>query len=124
MNYHSLCDIDHAVTDPDVLDPRFPPEHFVTHFRTNDEVVHASLWVAQGGERKLTLILAPQMFGGDRLESLIMPLVNSGVNVLTFQPRGMWDGNGQHTFTTAMEDVHSAVAFLRTADTQDRKSTV
>lgn len=122
MNSHPMIDVDHVTTDPSVLDTEYPPEHFVTHFRTNGDVVHASLWIAQGKQPKRMLVLAPQMYGGDRLESLIIPLVNSGTSVLTFQPRGMWDGNGQHTLVSAMEDVNSAVEFLRTADERGQRT--
>ncbi len=122
MKHTPLRDIDYVITDPSVLDPDLPAEHFVTHFRARGEVVHASLWIAQGKRRKTTLILAPQMFGGDSLESIIIPLLNSGVNVLTFQPRGMWDGGGEHTFISAIDDVNAAVEFLLTADQEGKRT--
>jgi pimeloyl-ACP methyl ester carboxylesterase len=105
--------VDFAVTDPSSLDPEFPYEQSVTHFFSQGSVVHATVWVAEGSAPKGTVILSPQMYGGDRLESLIIPLMASGMNVLTFQPRGMWDNQYTYTLSSAVDDVLAAARFLR-----------
>jgi pimeloyl-ACP methyl ester carboxylesterase len=114
--------IDHVVTDPAYLDPKFPFEQFVTHFISQGSVVHATVWIAQGSAAKGTVILSPQMYGGDRLESLIIPLMTSGINVLTFHPRGMWDNQHVYTLSSAVDDVLAAASFIRSTSSGDPKT--
>ncbi len=117
MNGNAIFDprslMDSAVCDPCVLDPDFPFEQFVTHFISQGSVVHATVWIAQGREPKGTVILTPQMFGGDRLESVIIPLMTAGINVMTFHPRGMWDNQHIYTLTGAIDDLLAAAAYVR-----------
>jgi uncharacterized protein len=117
------CGIDYTVNDPAVIDPDFPPEQFVTYFESHGSIVHATMWVATGPEPKPCVIISPQIFGGDRLESLIIPLLNSGIHVFTFHPRGMWDGQ-QFGFISALEDIHAAVEYLCTSAKLDRRTTM
>ena len=113
---------DYAVVDPPFLDPEFPPQQFVTHFMSGGSAVHATIWIAQGEAPKGCVVLSPQVFGGDRLESLIIPLMASGIHVITFHPRGMWDGKHTYSFPSAIEDVHAAVDFVRTSETERRRT--
>ncbi|WP_340265850.1 alpha/beta hydrolase family protein [Sphingobium mellinum] len=107
--------IDSSVSDPCVLDPDFPVEQFVTHFISGGSVVHATAWIAQGQQPKGTVILSPQWYGGDRLESVIIPLMNAGINVMTFHPRGMWDNQHRYTLTGAVDDLLAAAEYVRSA---------
>lgn len=51
------------------------------------------------------------------MESVIIPLMTAGMNVMTFHPRGMWDTQHQYTLTGALDDLLAAAAFVRsTAD--------
>lgn len=104
------------LADPTEIDPNFPAEHFVTHFVSQGEAVHALMWIAAGSEPKGCVVLSPQAFGGDRLESLIIPLLNAGISVMTFHPRGMWDKNFKYSLISSLDDVHAAIDFVRTAD--------
>lgn len=105
--------LDSTISDPCILDPDFPPEQFVTHFLSHGSVVHATVWIAQGRRPRGTLILCPQMYGGDRLESVIIPLMTAGINVMTFHPRGMWDNQHIYTLTGAIDDLLAAAAYVR-----------
>jgi hypothetical protein len=116
MRFDTLLGTDPVTTDPVVFDAEYPAEHFVTHFISAGTVVHASIWVAQGKEPKGTVIISPEGMGGDRLFSLIIPLMNAGLNVFTYQPRGMWDGVIKYTMLSSIDDVHAAVKFLETSD--------
>jgi len=113
---------DPIATDPLVYDQEYPPEHFVTSFRSGGAAVQASVWTAQGKELKASVVLGCTSFGGDRLESLIIPLLHAGLNVLTFHPRGMWDANSVYSMIGALEDVHSAVEFLRSSDMMGKRT--
>lgn len=111
FNSNSL--VDSTICDPCVLDPDFPFEQFVTHFISQGSVVHATVWIAQGRDLKGTVILSPQWYGGDRLESVIIPLMTAGINVMTFHPRGMWDNRHRYTLTGAVDDLLAAAAYVR-----------
>ncbi|MEJ7927480.1 hypothetical protein WG908_12025 [Sphingobium sp. AN641] len=107
---------DYVVTDPPLQDIECPAEHFVTHFISQDVPVHALIWIAQGEQAKGCVIISCQAFGGDRLESLIIPLLNMGISVMTFQPRGMWDREHEYSLISALDDLNAGVEFIRTAD--------
>ncbi|MEJ7935383.1 hypothetical protein WG907_14100 [Sphingobium sp. AN558] len=111
--------LDSTVCDPCILDPDFPPEQFVTHFISHGSVVHATVWIAQGRDQRGTVILSPQMFGGDRLESVIIPLMTAGINVMTFHPRGMWDNEHVYTLTGSIDDLLAAAAYVRSTASGD-----
>jgi dipeptidyl aminopeptidase/acylaminoacyl peptidase len=117
-----LRDVDYTVTDPAVFDSAYPPEHFVTYFKSQGSTVHTLMWIAGGPEPKPCVIISPQVFGGDRLESLIIPLVNSGIHVCTFHPRGMWDRENRYGFVSALDDIHAAVEFVLTSGERDRRT--
>ncbi|MDP3673473.1 MAG: alpha/beta fold hydrolase [Novosphingobium sp.] len=120
MSFENRSIFDFSVTDTPFMDPEFPPEHFMTHFMCEGTPVHTAMWIAQGSGPHPCVIIPPQSYGGDRLESLIIPLLNSGISVLAFQARGMWDGGVRYSPLTGLEDVHAAVAFLRTLETAGR----
>lgn len=105
--------MDPVVEDPFVVDLEFPFEQFVTHFVSQGSVVHATVWIAQGPEPKGTVILSPQWYGGDRLESLIIPLMTAGINVMTFHPRGMWDSQHTYSLMGAVDDLLAGAEFVR-----------
>lgn len=110
---------DPVVCDPPVLDPDFPCEQFVTHFMSQGSVVHATVWIAQGQDAKGTVILSPQWYGGDRLESVIIPIMAAGINVMTFHPRGMWDNQHKYSLMGAVDDLLAAAALIRSAAGSD-----
>ena len=66
--------------------------------------------------RPRCVVICPQAFGGDRLESLVIPLLSSGISVMTYHPRGMWDGVHEYTSISALDDACAAVDFLQNAD--------
>ncbi|KAF3389833.1 hypothetical protein DPV78_011797 [Talaromyces pinophilus] len=104
---------DYATTDPAYYDPDFPPIHFPHVFLSKGKPIQSFMWLANGRKAKGCVIISPQRYGGDCLDSLIPALVGAGINVLRFNPRGMWDKEEDYSFMSAVEDLHSAVAFLR-----------
>lgn len=103
---------DYATTDPAYYDPEFPPVHFPHVFMSQGKPVQSFMWLANGSGAKGCVILSPQAYGGDSLDSLIPPLLSAGINVMRFNPRGMWDDDQDYTVTGSLEDLLSAVAFL------------
>lgn len=122
MTFDPLAGVDFTVTDPSIVDPEFPPEHFMTHFISQGSVVHAAMWIAGGRDPKGCVVISPQAFGGDRLESLIIPLLSSGISVMTFHPRGMWDGDHKYSLISSLDDMHAAVDFVRSADDAGKRT--
>src|SRR3954454_13634492 len=122
MSFDALTDFDFVVSDSPYADPEFPAEHFMTHFLSEGSVVHAFIWIAQGREDKGCVVLCPQAYGGDRLESLIIPILNSGISVMTYHPRGMWDGVHKFTSMSAIDDARAAVDFIQNARANGKKT--
>jgi hypothetical protein len=108
-----VAGVDYATTDSAYYDPDYPPMHFPHVFMSKGKPIQSFMWLANGKEAKGCVILSPQAYGGDSLDSLVPALVGSGINVLRFNPRGMWDDEQEYSFTGALEDLHAAVAFLR-----------
>ncbi|MEC3909545.1 hypothetical protein U5A82_03370 [Sphingobium sp. CR2-8] len=104
---------DYATTDSPYLDPDYPSMHFPHIFTSQGKVVQSFMWLADGPGAKGCVVLSPQRYGGDSLDSLVPALVGAGIHVMRFNPRGMWDDNQKYSFVTALEDLFSAVDFLR-----------
>ena len=110
---------DFVVNDSPFMDFDHPPEHWTTHFMSQGSAVHTELWLAQGAGAKGCVIVTPQMYGGDSLDSLFPALYGSGIHVMKFLPRGMWDDQHVYTLSGALDDLHAAVDFVRSlADKQ------
>jgi len=84
--------------------------------------VHGQIWVAHGSAPKGVVLMPPQSYGGDSLESLIFPMLRCGINVIRFIPVGFWDRT-QPGYTTysAVDDLHALIAWTRSVD-YDRQS--
>ena len=105
---------DYATTDPVYFDPDFPPFHFPHSFKSKSgRAIQSFMWLANGPEAKGCVIISPQANGGDSMDSLIPALLSAGINVMRFNPRGMWDEYQEYSGLGSLEDLHSAIAFLR-----------
>jgi dipeptidyl aminopeptidase/acylaminoacyl peptidase len=124
MSFDPRLGVDYTVIDPPFLDNEFPPEQFVTTFESGGSTIHATMWIAAGPEPKPCVVVSPQVFGGDRLESIIIPLMASGIHVCTFHPRGMWDGKHEFSFVSALDDLLAAVEAMRNSGADDRRTTM
>lgn len=110
----AASDIDRAFEDFPTLDPEFPPGHISFKFLAGTDDVFGHAWVAPGESPKGTVLISPQTWGGDSLESVILPLLRCGINAITYVPRGMWD-RSQPTYSmySAVDDLHALIAFVR-----------
>lgn len=108
----AMLGTDYATTDSVYFDPDYPSIHFPHIFKSKGKTVQSFMWLADGPGAKGCVILSPQRYGGDCLDSVIPALVGAGIHVMRFNPRGMWDDKDVYSFTSALEDLHSAVAFL------------
>src|SRR6187401_2150013 len=101
-----LDDFESPFDDPAILDPDFPPARITFQFMSSGSRVHGNVWLAQGDRAKPCVIISQQMLGGDCLESVTFPLLNSGINVVTYIPRGMRDGQ-KYTLVSALDDLNA-----------------
>src|SRR4051794_37880570 len=117
MSSHLEDDVAWAFEDPPFSDPDAPMGHTSFKFMNGSEPVFGHVWVAQGPARKGCVIMSPQTFGGDSLESVILPLLRCGINVLSFIPRGMWDrSQATYTMYSAVDDLHALIGYVRSND--------
>ncbi|MFC4595487.1 alpha/beta hydrolase family protein [Sphingobium tyrosinilyticum] len=105
--------VDYATRDSVYYDPQYPPIHFPHVFMSQGTPIQSFMWLASGAEPRGCVILSPQRYGGDSLDSLVPALLGAGIHVMRFNPRGMWDSEHQYSFISALEDLHAAVAYLR-----------
>lgn len=109
-------DMQWAFIDPPFYDPDFPADHISFKFASEGEAVYGHMWVAQGADRKGAVIISPQTWGGDCIETIIFPLLRCGINVVSFVPRGMWDRmQPAYTIYSAMDDLHALIEYVRSS---------
>lgn len=111
--YRPELGTDYATTDPVDFDPEFPSTHFPHSFKSKGRPIQSFMWLANGPEAKGCVIISPQANGGDSMDSLIPALLGAGINVMRFNPRGMWDEYEDYSGEGSLDDLHSAIAFLR-----------
>lgn len=104
---------DYATTDPVNFDPEFPPMHFPHSFKSKGRPIQSFMWLANGPEPKGCVIISPQANGGDSMDSLIPALVGAGMHVMRFNPRGMWDEYEDYSIAGSLDDLLSAIDFVR-----------
>ena len=78
-----------------------------------DVVMNGVLYVAAGKGPHPTLLLLHGLPGNEQNLDLAQAVRRAGWNVLTLHYRGAWGSGGAFSFGHALEDVHSALAWLR-----------
>ncbi len=90
-------------------------------FFSGGAAVHGKFFPASGAGVKPTLLLVPGMPGNPNdvagLGGLLPAL---GVNVMMFNPRGMWASEGSFSFANTIEDIGAALSWLATDDVRQR----
>jgi pimeloyl-ACP methyl ester carboxylesterase len=83
--------------------------------------VHGRFFPALGTGLKPTLLLVPGFPGNPNgVLDLGNLLPGMGVNVMMFNPRGMWASDGSFSFANTIEDIDAALSWLSTSDVQQR----
>lgn len=77
--------------------------------------MNAVLFLASGGQPHPTVLLLHGFPGNEKNLDLAYVLQRAGWNVLFPNYRGSWGSDGKFSFSNALEDTRSAVAFLRDA---------
>lgn len=88
-------------------------------FISEGDCVRGRFFTAVGTDEPTTLLLVPGWGPDDDLE-LGALLVEKGINFCTFNPRGVHPSEGIHTHAGTLQDIGSALYWLRQTDVQDR----
>lgn len=84
---------------------------------SNGNKLNADFYKASGGDNYPTLILLHGFPGGEGDQfGLGKKLSSSGINVLVFNFQGTWSSEGEFCFESSMEDIGSAMKFLKKMD--------
>src|SRR6476661_8047075 len=104
---------DPVLSDPVALDTVYPPRTEELAFQSQGVRLNGFLYLAQGKGPHSTVILLHGFPGNERNLDLAQALRRSGMNVLYFSYRGAWGSGGVFSFAHTLEDVASAIRYLR-----------
>ena len=76
-------------------------------------LLNAFVYIASGASPHQTVILLHGFPGNEKNLDLAQSIRRAGWNVLYFNYRGSWGSPGDFSFTHCIEDVQSAIAYLR-----------
>jgi uncharacterized protein len=101
-----------VISDPPP-DKAFPAEMDAVPIPSHGSTMHGVLYVASGAGPHPTLLFMHGFPGNEQNLDLAQSVRRAGWNVLTFHYRGSWGSEGAFSFSHALEDADSALAFLR-----------
>jgi len=99
--------------DPVVSDAEFPDSMAELTIPSGANRMSGVLYIAQGKNPHPTVLLLAGFPGNETNADLAQIIRRSGWNVLLFHYRGSWGSEGAYSWSNAVEDVASAVRFLR-----------
>jgi pimeloyl-ACP methyl ester carboxylesterase len=99
-------------TDPPP-DKTYPASLQTFQLPSHGALLNAFVYVAAGPGAHRTVILLHGFPGNERNLDLAQSIRRGGWNVLYFDYRGSWGSPGAFSFSNALEDSQSAIAFLR-----------
>jgi pimeloyl-ACP methyl ester carboxylesterase len=105
---------DPVTSDPRQVDTTYPPRTAELAFQSKASRLNGFFYLANGKGPHATVILLHGFPGNERNLDLAQALRRVGMNVLFFSYRGAWGSGGTFSFSHAIEDVGSAVHFVRT----------
>jgi len=91
----------------------FPPTTEELAFQSHGSRLNGFFYLAQGKGPHATVILLHGFPGNERNLDLAQVLRRAGMNVLFFSYRGAWGSGGIFSFTHALQDVASALEYVR-----------
>jgi pimeloyl-ACP methyl ester carboxylesterase len=106
-------DITHALDQDPAPDKLHPAAIETFQLPSHGAQLNALMYVAAGAGAHPTVILLHGFPGNEKNLDLAQTLRRAGYNVLFFNYRGSWGSPGAFSFTHCIEDVNSAIAWLR-----------
>jgi pimeloyl-ACP methyl ester carboxylesterase len=118
VSHSSLAQVSRRPTDPVTADPAqvdtaYQPGTEELAFQSQGSRLNGFFYLADGKGPHPTAILLHGFPGNERNLDLAQALRRAGMNVLFFSYRGAWGSGGTFSFGHALEDVASAVHFVR-----------
>ncbi|SOC39669.1 alpha/beta hydrolase family protein [Ureibacillus acetophenoni] len=80
---------------------------------SGEDIIVGRLYVAEGEERKATILLLHGFPGVILNLDIATTLQEKGWNVLVINYRGSWGSQGNYSFSNAIEDVQAALKYIR-----------
>jgi uncharacterized protein len=104
---------DPVTTDPAQIDSTYPPSTQELAFQSQGSRLNGFFYLASGRGPHPTVILLHGFPGNERNLDLAQAIRRAGMNVLFFSYRGAWGSGGTFSFANALDDVASAIRFVR-----------
>lgn len=99
--------------DPVQIDKSHPPAMIDLNFDSHGDRLNGILYQANGAGPHPTVVLLHGYPGNEKNLDLAQSMRRAGFNVLFFHYRGAWGSGGDFSFTHVIEDVGSAISYLR-----------
>ncbi len=100
-------------SDPIDIDATHPPSLIELNFDSHGDRLNGILYLANGAGPHPTVVLLHGYPGNEKNLDLAQAMRRAGYNVLFFHYRGAWGSGGNFSFTHVIEDVGSAINYLR-----------
>jgi len=104
---------DPVITDPVQVDTAFPPRAEELAFQSKGSRLNGFLYLAGGKGPHPTVILLHGFPGNERNGDIAQALRRAGINAFVFSYRGAWGSEGTFSLANSLEDVASAIEFVR-----------
>jgi dipeptidyl aminopeptidase/acylaminoacyl peptidase len=112
--------LDHpATSDPALVDAEYPPAMRELSFRSAGSKLNGLMYIADGAGPHPTVVLLHGYAGNERNLDLAQAIRRAGINVMYFNYRGSWGSGGEFSPSNAIEDVATAIAFVRSDDARE-----
>jgi len=107
--------VSQGATSSDInnIDTSDPPSLLALNFLSHGDRLNGILYQANGAGPHPTIVLLHGYPGSERNLDLAQDLRQAGYNVLFFHYRGAWGSGGTFSFSKVVEDVASALSYLR-----------
>lgn len=103
--------------DPVEIDAKFPPAMAEINFQSHGAKLNGHIYLANGAGPHPTVVLLHGFPGNEKNLDLAQALRRVGFNVMFFHYRGAWGSGGEFSFVNVVEDVASALTYLRNPET-------
>lgn len=111
--------IDPFTSDP-TFDPAYPPITVDIHFESHGALLNGVIHIAAGEGPHPTVLILHGLPGNERNFDLAHLYRRAGFNSVVFHYRGSWGSRGDFSFANSLEDVESALEYLRSSDIAER----
>ena len=102
-----------AITADPITDRAHPAAFDTFQLPSHGALLNAFVYIASGATPHPTVILLHGFPGNEKNLDIAQTLRRAGYDVLFFNYRGSWGSPGDFSFTHSIEDLQSAIAYLR-----------